>query len=197
MISKVDPITLEVIGTNLRGIVREMQISLYRTGYSTNIRESQDACCAITDREGRLIAAYEILYCYLGTFPVCVQEVLKRYPGDKIKPGDAFIMNHPYFSGIPHVPDVALVTPVFYGDELVAFCGTVAHKSDMGGMVPGSGSGKSREIFHEGLLMPPLRYASDYRINKELEEILRANSRTPVLVAGDVEGQIGVDRLGE
>ncbi len=195
--AKADPITLEVVGTSLRGIVSEMQTSLYRTGYSTNIRESQDACCAITDREGRLVAAYEILYCYLGTFPACVQELLKRYPSHEIKPGDAFIMNHPYFSGIPHSPDIGLITPVFYQDELVAFCGTVAHKSDVGGMVPGSGSGKAREIFHEGLLMPPIRYASDYRIIKELEEILKANSRTPELVAGDVEGQIGVDRLGE
>lgn len=195
--AKADPITLEVVGTSLRGAVREMQTSLYRTGYSTVIRESQDACCAITDREGRLVAAYEVLYCYLGTIPACVQELLKRYPSHEIKPGDAFIMNHPYFSGIPHVPDIALITPVFYQDELVAFCCTVAHKSDVGGMVPGSGSGKAREIFHEGLLMPPIRYASGYRIIKELEEILKANSRTPVLVAGDVEGQIGVDRLGE
>lgn len=193
----IDPITLEVVNAALRGIVLEMQVSLYRTGYSTIVRESQDACCAITDAEGRLIAAHEILYSYLRTFPVCVQELLKSYPRNDIKQGDAFIMNHPYFSGIPHCPDVAIATPAFYRGELIAFCVSVGHKSDVGGMVPGSGSGKSREIFHEGLLMPPTRYCSDYHISKELEGILKANSRTPELLAGDVEGQVGVCRLGE
>jgi N-methylhydantoinase B len=195
--AKIDPITLEVVATNLRGIVREMQLSLYRTGYSTNIRESQDGCCGLVDRDGRLIAAHEVLFNHLRTFSVCVKELLKRYPHDEIQPGDAFIMNHPYFSGVPHSSDTALITPVFHKGELVAFFGSSGHKSDMGGLVPGSGSGKSREILHEGLLMPPTKYASDYLINKELEGVIRANTRTPDLVIGDIEGQIGVDRLGE
>lgn len=195
--AKIDPITLEVIGTNLRGIVHEMQVSLYRTGYSTNIRESQDGCCALLDKDGSLIAAREVLFNHLRTFSVCVRELLKHYPAEQIRKGDAFIMNHPYFSGVPHTSDTALITPAFYNDDLVAFFGSSGHKSDIGGLVPGSGSGKSREILHEGLLIPPVRYASDYHISRELENIVKANTRSPDLVIGDIEGQIGVDRLGE
>ncbi|MCL6593591.1 MAG: hydantoinase B/oxoprolinase family protein, partial [Alicyclobacillus sp.] len=99
--------------------------------------------------------------------------------------------------GVTHSIDMAVVTPVFYQGQLVAFCGSIAHKSDLGGMVPGTGSGSAREIFHEGVLFPVVRFMHRGTTVAEVERILRANSRTPEVVLGDVRGQVGTARLGE
>ncbi len=116
---------------------------------------------------------------------------------DRIAQGDAFLINHPYQGGSPHAPDIAVITPVFAAGELFGFCGSIAHKSDIGGPVPGSCSGQAREIFNEGLHLPAVRYQSGYRSNGDIERLIAANSRTPELVLGDIRGQLGADRLGE
>src|SRR5262249_21194357 len=77
------------------------------------------------------------------------------------------------------------------------FCGSIAHKSDIGGPVPGSCSGQAREIFNEGLQLPAMRYQTRHVPNGDLERIIAANSRTPELVLGDLSGQLGADRPGE
>ena len=197
MTSKVDPITFQVISTGLTGIVREMQLLLFRTGYSTAIRESQDASCAILDRQGNLVAQFRSLYQHMGIFPVCIAALTQSYPLEEIEPGDAFLLNHPYQGGSTHVSDMAVITPVFYEGKLVAFCASMAHKTDVGGAVPGSASGQSTEIYQEGLLVPPVKYVSRYRMSKEVDTVLRANSRTPEVLIGDIRGQIGVCRIGE
>jgi len=193
----VDAIEQEIIYARLLGVVQEMQNALFRTGYSTIIRESQDASCALTDAAGRVIAQQTVLPLHLGAFPACVEGVLAAYDVCEMRSGDAYVVNHPYFGGSPHANDMAAVSPVFFEDQLVGFCGSIAHKSDIGGMAPGSGPGSAREIYQEGLHLPPVRYASAGGISRELEGILRANSRTPDLVAGDLQGQVGCARLGE
>ncbi|MBI2209961.1 MAG: hydantoinase B/oxoprolinase family protein [Deltaproteobacteria bacterium] len=105
--------------------------------------------------------------------------------------------NHPYLGGSPHAPDMAVLTPIFYRGEWVGFAANMAHKSDIGGIVPGSGSGQAREIFQEGLHLPPVKYASRLHTVKEIEALISANSRTPELVIGDLRGQVGSNRLGE
>src|SRR5574341_2600454 len=154
---EVDPITLQVIQARLAGIVQEMQNGLFRTGYSTIIRESQDASCAILNTKGEVIAQHVVLPLHMGAFPACAQGVLKHYQPSEIQEGDAFITNHPYLGGSPHAPDMAVLTPIFYGREWVGFAADMAHKSDIGGTVPGSGSGNAREIFQEGLHVPPVK----------------------------------------
>ena len=98
----VDPITLQVIHARLAGIVQEMQNSLFRTGYSTIIRESQDASCAILNSAGDVIAQHVVLPLHKGAFPACAHAILKSYAPDEIAAGDAFIINHPYLGGSPH-----------------------------------------------------------------------------------------------
>lgn len=195
--AKVDPVTLQVIASGLSGIAEEMQNVIHRTGFSTIIRESQDTSCAILDRQGRVVGQHVILPLHMGAFPACVEALLERYPLEEIEEGDAFVSNHTYFGGSPHASDMAVITPAFYGRDLVGFCCSMAHKSDIGGTVPGSGSGQAREIFHEGIHLPPVKYMSRYRLIREVEEILKANSRTPELVVGDIHGQIGTNRIGE
>jgi len=208
--TNVDPITLQVIQARLAGIVQEMQNSLFRTGFSTIIRESQDASCAILNCKGEVVAQHVVLPLHMGAFPACAQGLLQVYPPSEIHEGDAFITNHPYLGGSPHAPDMAVLTPIFYrGDRFdhahrpesiegwVGFAANMAHKSDIGGTVPGSGSGQAREIFEEGLHLPPVKYASRLQTVKEIESIITANSRTPELVIGDLRGQVGSNRLGE
>jgi N-methylhydantoinase B len=193
----IDPITLQVIQARLAGIVQEMQNSLFRTGFSTIIRESQDASCAILNIKGEVVAQHVVLPLHMGAFPACAGGVLKNYEPSQIHEGDAFITNHPYLGGSPHAPDMAVLTPIFYQGEWVGFAANLAHKSDIGGPVPGSCWSQAREIYQEGLHLPPIKYISRYETSRDIEEILGANSRTPELVIGDLRGQAGADRLGE
>ena len=193
----VDPVTLQVIQARLAGIVQEMQNSLFRTGYSTIIRESQDASCAILNREGEVVAQHVVLPLHMGAFPACAAGLMKNYSADEVHEGDAFITNHPYLGGSPHAPDMAVLTPIFYQGEWVGIAANLAHKSDIGGPVPGSCWSQAREIYQEGLHVPPIRYVQGYQTSKDMEAILGANSRTPELVIGDLRGQVGAARLGE
>jgi N-methylhydantoinase B len=193
----VDPITLQVIQARLAGIVQEMQNSLFRTGYSTIIRESQDASCAILNKQGEVVAQHVVLPLHMGAFPACAAAILKTFAPSEIDEGDAFITNHPYLGGSPHASDMAVLTPIFYRGEWVGFAADMAHKSDIGGTVPGSGSGNAREIYQEGLHLPPVKFMSRLRPVKEIEALIAANSRTPALVIGDLRGQVGAARLGE
>jgi N-methylhydantoinase B len=193
----VDPITLQVIQARLAGIVQEMQNSLFRTGYSTIIRESQDASCAILNTQGEVVAQHVVLPLHMGAFPACAAGLLKNYSASEIHEGDAFITNHPYLGGSPHAPDMAVLTPIFYQGDWVGLAANLAHKSDIGGTVPGSGSGSAREIFQEGLHLPPVKFVSRHNLVKEVEAVIMANSRTPELVVGDLRGQVGAARLGE
>jgi N-methylhydantoinase B len=194
--NEIDAITVEVISQSLSGIVQEMQNSLFCTGYSTIVRESRDASCAILDPDGRVLSQFTVLPLHLGAFPACVQSLLQFYPADTLKAGDAFIVNHPYYGGSPHAPDMALISPIIVDGELFGFSASIAHKSDIGGMVPGSSSGLAREIFHEGILFPPVKFVAEGVTVLEVETILRANSRTPELVLGDLSGQVGCTALG-
>src|ERR1700720_1862581 len=163
----IDAVELEVVKASLSGIVQEMQNSLFRTGFSTIVRESQDASCALMNADGEVVAQHVVLPLHIGAFPACCSAVLKEF-GDTIAEGDAFIINHPYQGGSPHAPDIAVITPVFVAGSLFGFCGSIAHKSDIGGPVPGSCSGQAREIFNEGLHLPAVGYHSRYERNDDL-----------------------------
>ena len=193
----VDPITLQVIQARLAGIVQEMQNSLFRTGYSTIIRESQDASCAILNIHGEVVAQHVVLPLHMGAFPACAAAILNSFAPSEIHEGDAFIINHPYLGGSPHAPDMGVLTPIFYQGEWVGFAANMAHKSDIGGTVPGSGSGTAREIYQEGLHLPAVKFMSQRQPVKEIDAVITANSRTPALVIGDLRGQVGAARLGE
>src|SRR4051794_38317022 len=196
LLMHIDAVDLEVVKASLSGIVQEMQNSLFRTGFSTIVRESQDASCALMNAKGEVVAQHVVLPLHLGAFPACTAAVLQEF-GDDVAEGDAFLINHPYQGGSPHAPDIAVIAPAFVDGALFGFCGSIAHKSDIGGPVPGSCSGQAREIFNEGLHLPAVRYQRGYRENGDIARLIGANSRTPELVLGDIRGQLGADRLGE
>ena len=193
-----DAITIQILRNKIASLVDEMHYHFYRSGYSTIIRESRDFSCVILDRSGRLIVAPPMFF-HAPVYRHLVG-ILDLYGGREkdagIKDGDVFVSNHPYAGGLPHVSDMAFVAPVFSDGELVAFSGSIAHKADMGGAVAGSTSANATEIFQEGLLLPPIKIVDAGVAQADIERIILANSRQPVLVAGDIHAQIAVTQMG-
>jgi N-methylhydantoinase B len=193
---RVDPVTYQVICSRLFGIVQEMQERIFRTGYSTIVRESHDAACVLMNARGEVVGEQSVISLFTTAMPAVTQAILRLFDGD-IHEGDAFISNHPYIADVTHSVDIALITPFFVDGVLTAFCGSIAHKSDLGGMVRGTGNGSALELFQEGTLYPPIRYFSRGEVVTDIEAIIRANTRTPATVIGDLHGQLGVCKLGE
>ena len=187
----VDVILQEVVRARLDGIVREMQAAVLRTGFSTIIRESHDFSAGIVDREGKVVGQHSPLPPHLGAYPECVIGILKLYTYDEMEDGDCFLINNPYYSGCPHPNDMVVVMPVMYDGEVVAFCCSMGHKSDIGGQSPGSRNVLARDVFGEGLQIIPVKFQSRRKLVKETIQFLTANSRTPTLVLGDLGAQAG------
>jgi N-methylhydantoinase B len=194
---KVDPITTEVIASRLGEIASSMEYALYHSGYSPILRESKDGTAGITDASGRAVMLSGGLQYHLLSYQRAVREVQRRYPAAAMRPGDSFIANDPYLAGNAHAPDLVAVTPAFHPDgTLIGFGVSIAHKADIGGIVPGSSGADAREIFHDGLLLPAVRFQTRAGIEEAVEAIVRNNSRVPDMVLGDIRAQVGCTRLG-
>ncbi len=191
-----DAITIQILRNKITSLVEEMHYHFYRSGYSTIIRESRDFSCVILDRDGRLIVAPPMFF-HAPVYRHLVGRILQLYaaPGS-IAEGDVFVSNHPYEGGLPHVSDMAFVAPVFVDGEIVAFAGSIAHKADVGGTVAGSTSANATEMFHEGVLLPPIKIWDAGRALPDIERLILANSRQPVLMRGDIHAQIAATQMG-
>jgi N-methylhydantoinase B len=191
----VDPVTVQVIRNKVASLVDEMHYHFYRSGYSTIIRESRDFSCVILDATGRLIVPPPMFF-HAPVYRHFVGRILELHPASELREGDVFVSNHPYEAGLPHVSDMGFVAPIFAQKRLIGFSGSIAHKADIGGTNPGSTSANATEMFHEGLLLPPVRIATAGRYDEGLERLILANSRQPDLVRGDIRAQIAATRLG-
>lgn len=190
-----DPITVQILRSRVSSLMEEMDYRFYRSGYSTIVRESRDFSCVVTDREGRLAVAPPMFF-HGPVYFHLIRRILAIYGEDGLADGDTLVCNHPYEGNLPHVPDMALVTPVFHKGKLVAFTASIAHKADMGGAVPGSTWGQATELFHEGLLLPPVKVTREGKPNSDLQRLIASNSRAPELVLGDMNAQIGITGIG-
>jgi N-methylhydantoinase B len=190
----IDAITTQVVRNRVSSLMQEMHYHFYRSGYSTIIRESRDFSCVILDCRGGLIVAPPMFF-HAPVYRHLVQRILQRY-GDDLHAGDMFVCNHPYEGGLPHVSDMAFVAPILSGTTLVGFAGSIAHKADVGGTMPGSTSASATEIFQEGLLLPPVKIFSRAAYNVDLERLILANSRQPELVRGDMQAQMAATQMG-
>lgn len=194
-VGTVDPITIQVVRNKVASLVDEMHYHFYRSGYSTIIRESRDFSCVVVDRRGGLIVPPPMFF-HAPVYRHFVGRILDLYPADALREGDVFVSNHPYEAGVPHVSDMGFVAPFFAGGKLVGFAGSVAHKADIGGTNPGSTSANATEMFHEGLLLPPVRICREGVYDHDVERIILANSRQPDLVRGDIRAQIAATEMG-
>jgi N-methylhydantoinase B len=198
MEANLDAVTIEILRNKIASLVEEMHYHFYRSGYSTIIRESRDFSCVILDRDGRLIVAPPMFF-HAPVYRHLVGRILAVYGAgadNSIRDGDVFVSNHPYEGGLPHVSDMAFIAPVFAGGRIVAFAGSIAHKADLGGTVAGSTSANATEMFHEGLLIPPIKIWNAGRPLPDIERFILGNSRQPALVRGDMHAQIAVTQMG-
>ncbi|HEY6989402.1 MAG TPA: hydantoinase B/oxoprolinase family protein, partial [Bryobacteraceae bacterium] len=188
-----DPIELAICKSSFHAIAEEMGAVLRRTAFSPNIKERRDYSSAVFDAQGRVIAMGDHMPVHLGSMPRSVEAALAKL---SFSPGDIAILNDP-FAGGTHLPDITLVMPVFVPgvSDAAFYVANRAHHADVGGMYPGS-MGLCREIWQEGLRIPPVKLVSCGVMNEPLLALLLNNVRTPKEREGDLTAQIGSCRVG-
>ncbi len=182
-----DAVTLEILWQRLVSAVDEASAALIRSAFSTVVRESHDFACVITDTSGGLLAqAQHSIPAFIGTLPRTVGWLLQHFPVAALAPGDVMICNDPWY-GTGHLPDINLVKPIFQGGVLVGFAAATAHAPDIGGR---TGSHDLRDIYEEGVQIPPLKLLRAGVVDETLVAMLRANVRAPDEVVGDLWAQL-------
>jgi N-methylhydantoinase B len=192
-----DPITLEIIQSSLQAISDEMFAAFRKTAMSAIIYEVLDMGTGITDGEGNLASSGAGIPAFVGVLDKAVKRIIELNANEEIRPGDIFATNDPFYGGVTHLNDVVLAMPVFADSELVAWTANIAHWNDVGGMVPGSISNEAKEIFQEGLRLPAVKVISEGREIRPVLEIMKANSRLPDYLQGDMWAGIAAARVGE
>lgn len=218
-----DPIRLEVFKHLFSAIAEEMGVVLRKASYSPNIKERRDYSCAIFDTLGNMIAQAAHIPVHLGSMPLSVAAAIDYFKNDAtgessqdrgtntnqgLNPGDVVILNDPYLGGT-HLPDITLISPVFVNlldigenpqfqsvkSMLFGFVASRAHHADIGGMTPGS-MPLAREIYQEGLIIPPLKLIDAGSLNQAVWDLILANVRTPQERSGDLLAQIAANQRG-
>ncbi len=191
----VDPIRLEVIRNGLNAIADEMALALQRAAYSTNIKTRLDFSCAIFDRALKVIAQSFSQPNHLGSLTHFVPRIIDTYGAARLRPGDGILSNDGHLGGV-HLNDVCLVSPVFYRGQLVAFVASIAHHVDVGGSTPGSLAGLSKEVYGEGMRIPPIRLLDEGRLDDNIFRLIMNNIRSPKETGGDLRAQIAGLTMG-
>ncbi|TVR11646.1 MAG: hydantoinase B/oxoprolinase family protein, partial [Salinarimonadaceae bacterium] len=192
-----DAVWVEVIANQIMGVAEEMASTLIRASFSPNIKQRADCSTAILAPNGDVLAQAPRIPIHLGSMIGAVDQLLAHHPVESLQPGDMFLANDPYTGGGQHLPDINFVAPVFHEGELAAFVANIAHHADVGGMVAGSESSICRTIFQEGLRLPPVAIARGGRLNRDIQEIIALNSRTPDERRGDILAQVAANNVGE
>lgn len=191
-----DPIEMEVFTNRLLSITEDMNNTLVRSSFSTNIKERKDCSVALFDAAGRLVAQGTQIPLHLGSLNGGVRAVLAQYPVEAIAEGDVFICNDPYLAQGSHLPDINIVTPVFWEGKLRFFTANIAHHSDVGGAVPGSIAGGLKSIFEEGIRIPVARIARGGELQDDLLRLICANTRDPEERMLDLRVQVATNQRG-
>jgi len=190
---KTDPVKLEIFKNLFHAVAEEMGAALRRTAFSPNIKERRDYSCAVFDARGEALAMGDHMPVHLGSMPMSVAAALAAL---RLEEGDIAVLNDP-FAGGTHLPDITLVMPVFVRGARQAsfYVASRAHHADVGGAQPGS-MGLSRDVYQEGIRIPPVKLAARGRLRRDVLDLVLANVRTPVEREGDLTAQIAACRLG-
>jgi N-methylhydantoinase B len=182
-----DAETIEIMWTRLVSIVDEAAKVIARTAFSTLSNDANDYACVLTDAEGASLAQNTYgIPSFIATLPATVRHILTEFGAGAMRDGDVYMTNDPWI-GTGHLPDVCLVKPLFHRGRLVAFAATTSHVPDIGGQVR---SIAPRELFEEGLHIPPVLFLQGGQPNPLLVKLIRANVRTPDQTMGDVWAQV-------
>ena len=188
-----DPVSLEIMWSRLINIAEECWITIWRTAFSLIIGEAQDFGCELFDPNAESIAhSPRSMPVFNLTLPLAVRHLLAVFPRETLAPGDVLVTNDPWICA-GHLYDLAVVTPVFRRGTLVGLVGSIAHCSDIGGT---RDSMSAREIYDEGLQIPPLKLYRRGELNQDLAEMIRVNVRRGEMVFGDIQAQVSSNRVG-
>uniref|UniRef100_UPI0037833546 hydantoinase B/oxoprolinase family protein n=1 Tax=Reyranella sp. TaxID=1929291 RepID=UPI0037833546 len=187
--SVLDPITVEVIGAAMASIVDETGETLIRASHSTNIKERRDCSTALFNARGETLCQAEHIPIHLGSFLDLVPHIMRRYPTQDIRPGDAFIGNDAYEGGGTHLPDIVLTEPIFVDNKLVAWTVNLAHHADF------VDRGHAH-IYQEGLRIPPVRLWRAGELQKDVLDLILLNCQVPQERLSDLRAQRAANRVG-
>ncbi|HEV8338938.1 MAG TPA: hydantoinase B/oxoprolinase family protein [bacterium] len=188
-----DPVSLEIMWSRLINITEECWVTIWRTAFSTIIGEAQDFGCELLDARANSVAhSPRSMPVFNLTLPRAVRALLEVFPAGDLEEGDVLLTNDPWICA-GHLFDLAVVTPVYRDGALAGLVGSIAHCSDVGGT---KDSWRAREVYDEGLQIPPLKLYHRGRLNTELATMIRRNVRNPEMVFGDIQAQVGANRVG-
>jgi len=188
-----DPVSLEIMWARLVTVVEEMWHTICRTAFSLIVSEAQDFACDLLDPDGESLAhSPRAMPVFNLTLPRAVKALLARFPAETLKPGDVLVTNDPWLCA-GHLFDIAVVTPVFRDGRMVALLGTVGHVGDIGGS---KDSLRAREIYDEGVQIPPMMLYRAGVPNEDLFTLLGENVRKPKEVLGDIFSFVSANQLG-
>jgi N-methylhydantoinase B len=189
---KLDAIVLEVLWKRLIALTDEAAGMLVRSSFCTIVRESNDYACVLMDAGGRSVAQSSVsVPSFIGTLPITCKHFLRRFPPETLRPGDVLLTNDPWLA-TGHLPDMTMITPIFWHNRLIAFAGCTAHSPDVGGRIR---SGDAREVFEEGLRLPPLKFVDAGCVNEVVVDVIRTNVRVPDQVMGDLMAQVATNEM--
>ena len=192
--TRLDPITFELVHAALLSAAEEMGGVLKRSTYSPIIRDMEDFSCAIFAADGDLVAQADYIPAQLGAMSLVVRSIIDTW-GDRIADGDVFMANHP-FLGAMHTPDINVIAPVFVDGGLYAWTGATAHHLDVGGVNPGTEGAALEQVFAEGLVLAPVRLYVRGEENPDVLSILTQNIRDPRSTISDLKAQRAACLLG-
>ena len=192
--AKINLIEFEVIKSALTQIAEEMAIALRRSAYSTNVKTRQDFSCALFDKNIRPISQAFTQPVHLGSFVELLPNSVKAYGEKNLEPGDMIVVNNP-FGGGSHLNDITVFSPVHYKSSLIGYVATLAHHVDVGGGAPAS-IGPFKEIFQEGIIIPPVKLVSRGKINDDIFRFILAQIRSKRVTSGDFRAQIAANNVG-
>ena len=196
---EIDPVTLAILKGRFEQIADEMDATLFRSAFNPIIAEAHDASHGLYDAENgdTLVQGKSGLPIFVGVMAFAVKAVIKKAAAQGgVNEGDVWIFNDPYDGGT-HLSDFRLVKPVFRDGEVFCYLASVGHWHDVGGNVPGNYNPAATECFQEGILIPPVKLYYRGQFRQDVVDILSSNSRQPMSLYGDLNGQINAMDLGE
>jgi N-methylhydantoinase B len=191
---RLDPIVFEVVRYSLAEATEEMALALRRSAYSTNIKTRADFSCAFFDAHLQVVAQAFTQPVHLGSLSNVVARAVEIYGPDKLGPGDGLLTNDPYQGGV-HLNDITLISPVYAGEALVGYVANLAHHVDVGGGAPAS-IGAFREVFQEGVIIPPVKLVLAGQIIPDIFRLVLAQIRSKFETAGDLQAQAAANYAG-
>ncbi|MEM7407918.1 MAG: hydantoinase B/oxoprolinase family protein [Pseudomonadota bacterium] len=188
----IDPVTLEILWTRMISVVDEAAATFVRTSFSTLVRDANDFAVVLTDKHGRSIAqSSRSIPSFISTMPLTITEFIKEFGTGSMGDDDAYLTNDPWL-GTGHLNDASMAMPILRNGELIGFAGVVSHLPDVGGRLRNPAN---KEIYEEGIRIPPMRFLKGGEPDESIVRMIRANVRVPDETLGDIWAQVSCCRV--